>query len=145
MSAKASVTPVSGGITAAAGFKTAGVHCGIKAKPGALDLAVIAVAEQVERLRPDALRPAPVDQRVLLPVRDPDLFKLEPQLLDGLEQHLQIATRVDDGGLQGLVVPDERTVLLESGDGDGEVLEHVQSLMSYSIVMGAWSENFSPL
>ena len=41
MSTKASVTPVSDGITAAAGFQTAGVHCGIKAKPGALDLAVI--------------------------------------------------------------------------------------------------------
>jgi glutamate N-acetyltransferase/amino-acid N-acetyltransferase len=41
MSARSTVTPVNGGIMAAAGFTTAGVHCGIKAKAGALDLAVI--------------------------------------------------------------------------------------------------------
>ncbi|HTI44078.1 MAG TPA: bifunctional glutamate N-acetyltransferase/amino-acid acetyltransferase ArgJ [Vicinamibacterales bacterium] len=37
-----SITPVDGGITAPTGFKSAALHCGIKAKPGALDLAVIA-------------------------------------------------------------------------------------------------------
>ena len=36
------VIPISGGITAPAGFKTAGVYCGIKASPSALDLAVLA-------------------------------------------------------------------------------------------------------
>jgi glutamate N-acetyltransferase/amino-acid N-acetyltransferase len=36
------VTPTHGGITAPTGFKTAGVHCGIKASPSALDLAVLA-------------------------------------------------------------------------------------------------------
>ena len=36
------VTPAKGGITAPAGFKTAGVHCGIKAAASALDLAVLA-------------------------------------------------------------------------------------------------------
>ncbi|NOT27830.1 MAG: bifunctional glutamate N-acetyltransferase/amino-acid acetyltransferase ArgJ [Acidobacteria bacterium] len=38
---KSTVTPTTGGITAPAGFKTAGVHCGIKASPSALDLAVL--------------------------------------------------------------------------------------------------------
>src|SRR5882672_2005757 len=37
------LTPVDGGITAPTGFRSAAVHCGIKATPGALDLAVIAV------------------------------------------------------------------------------------------------------
>jgi len=37
-----SITPVDGGITAPTGFKSAALHCGIKAKPDALDLAVIA-------------------------------------------------------------------------------------------------------
>ena len=36
------MTPIDGGITAPNGFKSAAVHCGIKAKPDALDLAVIA-------------------------------------------------------------------------------------------------------
>jgi len=38
-----SITPISGGITAPTGFKSSAVHCGIKAKADALDLAVIAV------------------------------------------------------------------------------------------------------
>jgi hypothetical protein len=36
----------------------------------------------------------------------------------------QVATGVDDGGLQGLVAPDEAAVLLEGGDGDGLVAQH---------------------
>src|SRR5438132_10466573 len=37
------ITPTEGGITAPTGFRSAAVHCGIKAKAGALDLAVLAV------------------------------------------------------------------------------------------------------
>jgi len=36
------LSPATGGITAPAGFKTAGVHCGIKAAASALDLAILA-------------------------------------------------------------------------------------------------------
>jgi len=36
------VSPIDGGITAPEGFASAAVHCGIKAKAGALDLAVLA-------------------------------------------------------------------------------------------------------
>jgi len=36
------ISPGQGGVTAPAGFTTAGVHCGIKASPSALDLAVLA-------------------------------------------------------------------------------------------------------
>jgi glutamate N-acetyltransferase/amino-acid N-acetyltransferase len=36
------VVPAKGGITAPAGFKAAGVHCGIKPAPAALDLAILA-------------------------------------------------------------------------------------------------------
>jgi len=39
----APIAPIDGGITAPTGFRSAGVHCGIKANPGALDLAVLAV------------------------------------------------------------------------------------------------------
>jgi glutamate N-acetyltransferase/amino-acid N-acetyltransferase len=38
-----SIVPVEGGITAPTGFRSAAVHCGIKANPDALDLAVVAV------------------------------------------------------------------------------------------------------
>ena len=41
-SVDARLSPVRGGITAPAGFRTAGVHCGIKAAPSALDLALLA-------------------------------------------------------------------------------------------------------
>jgi len=40
---QASITPIDGGITAATGFRSAALHCGIKAKADALDLAVLAV------------------------------------------------------------------------------------------------------
>ena len=36
------LTPAQGGITAPAGFRTGAVHCGVKATPSALDLAVLA-------------------------------------------------------------------------------------------------------
>ena len=38
-----SITPIDGGITAPTGFRSAAVHCGIKARTGALDLAVLSV------------------------------------------------------------------------------------------------------
>jgi len=37
-----SITPATGGVTAPAGFRSAALHCGIKAKPGVLDLTVLA-------------------------------------------------------------------------------------------------------
>ena len=37
--------PRPGGVTAPEGFTAAGLHCGIKAKPGALDLCVLAAQE----------------------------------------------------------------------------------------------------
>src|SRR5678815_6116038 len=39
----ASIVAIEGGITAPTGFRSAAVHCGIKANPEALDLAVLAV------------------------------------------------------------------------------------------------------
>ena len=41
------VTAVAGGVTAAAGFRSGAVHCGIKASPSALDLVVLAADEPV--------------------------------------------------------------------------------------------------
>jgi glutamate N-acetyltransferase/amino-acid N-acetyltransferase len=41
------VAPVAGGVTAPAGFRSAALHCGIKAKEDALDLAVIAAEAAV--------------------------------------------------------------------------------------------------
>ena len=40
---RVSITPIEGGITAPTGFRSAAVHCGIKPRPEALDLTVIAV------------------------------------------------------------------------------------------------------
>ena len=41
------LVPVEGGITAPGGFKTAGVHCGIKAAASSLDLAIVAAERAV--------------------------------------------------------------------------------------------------
>src|SRR5262245_27282804 len=41
------ITPVDGGVTAPAGFRSAALHCGIKAKANALDLTVIAADSRV--------------------------------------------------------------------------------------------------
>src|SRR5687768_567790 len=43
----ATVTSIDGGITAPQGFTSASLHCGIKAKSGALDLTVVAAAQPV--------------------------------------------------------------------------------------------------
>jgi len=40
---RVSITPIEGGITAPTGFRSAAVHCGIKPRPEALDLTVVAV------------------------------------------------------------------------------------------------------
>src|SRR5688572_26219167 len=39
------ITAIQGGVTAPEGFRSAALHCGIKAAPGALDLMVIAADE----------------------------------------------------------------------------------------------------
>ena len=44
---RAGVEPVDGGVTAPLGFTSAAVHCGIKAKPGALDLTILAADRAV--------------------------------------------------------------------------------------------------
>lgn len=44
---RAAVTRIDGGITAPLGFLSAALHCGIKAKAGALDLTVIAAEQRV--------------------------------------------------------------------------------------------------
>jgi hypothetical protein len=54
----------------------------------------------------------------------PDLFQRQPQLTDGVEQQVQVATGIDDGGLEGFVAPDKRAVLLESGDRNGQIAKH---------------------
>jgi glutamate N-acetyltransferase/amino-acid N-acetyltransferase len=41
------LTPIEGGVTAAAGFRSSAVHAGIKKSPGALDLAIIAADRAV--------------------------------------------------------------------------------------------------
>ena len=56
-------------------------------------------------------------------VREPDLAEREPQALDFCQQ-VEIAARVDDGGLAGGIAPDDGTVLLEGRDGNGEVAQH---------------------
>ncbi|MNT54204.1 hypothetical protein D3C72_1913440 [compost metagenome] len=54
----------------------------------------------------------------------PDGFEREAQAFDFPADLLQIAARIDDGSLHGLVAPHQRTVLLELGDGNGVVVEH---------------------
>jgi len=51
----------------------------------------------------------------------PDLAKRQSMLLHSSQQRVKITARVDECGLQRLVAPDERAVLLKIGDGNGLV------------------------
>lgn len=57
-------------------------------------------------------------------VREPQCLEVQPEPADLLQQHPEIAAGVDDGGIPGGIAPDDGGVLLELGDGNGEVLEH---------------------
>ena len=57
-------------------------------------------------------------------VGDPNLLQLHTELLACVCQHGQIATGIDDGGLHRFIAPDDGTVLLERGNGNGFVLQH---------------------
>ena len=65
-------------------------------------------------------------------VREPDLFEREAQPCNGGQQGVQVAARVHHGGLVCGVTPDNGAVLLEGGDGDGEVAEHVSGVERWS-------------
>ena len=56
---------------------------------------------------------------------DPNRHQFDAQLLASVLEHIQVATRVDDGRGHALVLPDHRAVLLKGRDGDGFVVEHV--------------------
>ncbi len=86
--------------------------------------------ELIARMGPDDGQRQPFGQLAratcVIDVRvgEPDLFEREVKTFYLSEQHLQVAAGVDHGGFVGGVAPYERAVLLERGDGDGEVAEH---------------------
>lgn len=87
--------------------------------------------ELVGRVRPDDRQAAQLLSQVgrarcvvHVTVGDPDLFELEAQALDGAQQQVKVAAGIYNSRLMGLIVPDQGTVLLEGGDGDGLVLKH---------------------
>ena len=57
-------------------------------------------------------------------VGQPDLLQRELEPLHLGQDARQVATGVNDGGLQGLVAPDDGAVLLERGYRDGQVVQH---------------------
>lgn len=75
---------------------------------------------QVELARQRAGAARVVDVRV----GEPKGLEDQAALFHGLEQLAQVTPRVDQGRLVRGVAPDERAVLFERGDGDGEALEH---------------------
>ena len=84
----------------------------------------------VRRVRPDDGQVQQLGQLsggagvVEVAVGDPDLLKLHAQAFDRFQQQLHVATGVDDGGATLFIAPDDGAVLLESGDGDGFVVQH---------------------
>ncbi len=54
-------------------------------------------------------------------VGQPDLAQRQLPLLHSGQQQVEIATRVNEGRLQGLVTPDKRAILLKIGDRNGLV------------------------
>jgi hypothetical protein len=61
-------------------------------------------------------------------MRNPDLFERHTQAFSRRDQKVQIAAGINDGGLVGLIAPNNRAVLLERGNGDSFVVEHGLSL-----------------
>ena len=57
-------------------------------------------------------------------VSDPNLLQSHAELFAGGFKQGQIAARIDDGSLHRFIAPDDGTVLLEWGDGNGFVLQH---------------------
>ena len=51
-------------------------------------------------------------------VGEPDLAECESPSLDFGQQRVQVAARINDGGLPGGVAPDNGAVLLERRDGE---------------------------
>ena len=70
-----------------------------------------------------------VDMRM----RDPNLLKRDAELLAPIEQHVQVTTWIDDGATHGFIAPNDGAVLLERGDGNGFVLEHVETVSVLTI------------
>jgi hypothetical protein len=56
---------------------------------------------------------------------DPNLLQLDAMAAHRVQNQIQIAPRINHSRLTTLVVPHERTVLLEGRDGNGLVLQHV--------------------
>jgi hypothetical protein len=61
-------------------------------------------------------------------MRDPYLLKGDTKLFATIEQHVQVTTWIDDGAAHGFVAPHHGAVLLERGDGDSFVLEHLKAV-----------------
>ena len=61
-------------------------------------------------------------------MRDPNLLKRDTEFLAPIEQHVQVTTWIDDGATHGFIAPNDGAVLLERGDGNGFVLEHVEAV-----------------
>ena len=72
------------------------------------------------RLRKLARAARMVDMRM----REPDRAQRQAQALDFGQDDGQVAARVDDGRVAAFAAPDQRAVLLEGGDGNGEVFKH---------------------
>jgi hypothetical protein len=55
---------------------------------------------------------------------EPDLLKRQAAPPHFGLQYIKVATRVNDGGFQRLIAPDQGAVLLEGRDRNGVVLKH---------------------
>ena len=75
---------------------------------------------QAVRARQRAGGPGVVNVRV----RQPDGFEVQLAFADGLLQHGDVTTWVNQRGVARFITPNQGAVLFKSSDGDGEALEH---------------------
>jgi sRNA-binding regulator protein Hfq len=65
-------------------------------------------------------------------VGEPDLLELQTALLNLRQDQVEVTTWIDHCRLLGLVVPNQRAVLLKRRDRDGLVLKHAGISMGFA-------------
>ncbi|MEY4218246.1 MAG: hypothetical protein RL686_753, partial [Pseudomonadota bacterium] len=65
-------------------------------------------------------------------VGQPNLLEFQAPLLDLRQDQVEITTRIDHGCLLGLIVPNQRAVLLKRRDWNGLVLKHAGISMGFA-------------
>jgi sRNA-binding regulator protein Hfq len=83
---------------------------------------------QIQIARQDGRATRVIDVRM----GQPNLFEFQAPLLDLRQDQVEVTTWIDHGSLLGLIVPNQRAVLLKRRDRNGLVLKHAGISMGFA-------------